>query len=186
MAAIPDNAKRVFTGIIFDVYQWQQEVYDGSQVTFEAIKRPATVQILPIKDDHLLLSYEEQPSKPLTYTFLGGRPEPGEEPLATAKRELLEEAGMTSDNWELIKTLPFANSKIDWPTYLYLARDYTMLRKPNLDPGEKIEVKEVDFEAFIEIVTSGQFYAHPDFIIDVLRMKLDPSKLEAFRKTLLL
>lgn len=37
---IPENAKLVFKGKIFDTYQWEQEMYDGSRVTFEKIKRP--------------------------------------------------------------------------------------------------------------------------------------------------
>ncbi len=36
---IPPNAKRVFKGIIFDVYQWQQKMFDGSKETFEMLKR---------------------------------------------------------------------------------------------------------------------------------------------------
>ena len=32
---IPENAKKVFTGQVFDVYQWEQEMFDGSKATFE-------------------------------------------------------------------------------------------------------------------------------------------------------
>ena len=67
---IPDNAKLVFKGVIFDVYQWQQELFDGSQATFEALKRPGTVQVIPTVGDRVLLSYEEQPGKPRRHTFL--------------------------------------------------------------------------------------------------------------------
>ena len=35
---IPENAKRVFKGIIFDVYQWEQELYNGSKAVFEKLK----------------------------------------------------------------------------------------------------------------------------------------------------
>jgi len=31
---IPKDAKLVFKGKIFDVYQWQQKVYDGTTVTY--------------------------------------------------------------------------------------------------------------------------------------------------------
>ena len=31
---VPKNAKKVFTGEIFDIYQWQQEMYDGSLSIF--------------------------------------------------------------------------------------------------------------------------------------------------------
>lgn len=35
---LPPQAKKVFTGQIFDVYQWEQEMYDGSFETFEMLK----------------------------------------------------------------------------------------------------------------------------------------------------
>lgn len=36
---IPDHAELVFKGVLHDVYQWQQEAFDGSFLTFEAIRR---------------------------------------------------------------------------------------------------------------------------------------------------
>jgi ADP-ribose pyrophosphatase len=97
-------------------------MYDGSTATFEALKRPDTIQIIPTVDGKVLLAHEEQPNKPLSYTFLGGRAEEGEEPLVTAKRELLEETGMESDNWKLLKV--FENEgKIEWNIYLFVARN---------------------------------------------------------------
>ena len=36
---IPPEAKCVFRGKIFDVYQWPQRLYDGSTATFEMLRR---------------------------------------------------------------------------------------------------------------------------------------------------
>lgn len=176
---IPKGAKRVFQGIIFDVYHWQQKMFDGSTATFEMLKRPATLQIIPTVGDKILLSYEQQPTKPLTYTLLGGRQE-GEEPLITAKRELLKEAGMESEDWELLKIYQ-AQTKIDWEMYLFVARNCKKVTKPKLDPGEKIEVKEVGFEKFLDIVSSENFWGK-DVSLDILRMRLDSKKLTKFRQ----
>lgn len=181
---IPDSAKLVFKGKIFEVFQWEQEMYDGSTATFEALKRPNTIQIIPTIGGRVLLSHEEQPNKPLSYTFLGGRAEPNEEPLVTAKRELLEEAGMESDDWELIKTYE-SEGKIQWNTYLFAARNCKKVQEPRLDPGEKIEVKEFSFEEFLEIVSSEKFWGQ-NVANDILRMRLNSKKLEEFRKKLLL
>lgn len=35
---IPDHAKCVFKGVIFDVYQWEQKLYNGTTTTFEKLK----------------------------------------------------------------------------------------------------------------------------------------------------
>ena len=157
-------------------------MYDGSKATFEALKRPGTIQIIPTQEGHVLLSHEEQPTKALSYTFLGGRMEENEEPLETAKRELLEESGLESDDWELIKTY-HVEGKINWPVYLFTARNCRKTTEPHLDPGEKIEVLKVTFDRFIEIVSSEAFWGQ-NIANDILRMRLDKTKLEDFKRKL--
>ena len=39
---LPKNAKRVFKGKIFDVYQWDQKMFDNSVEIFEKMKRTDT------------------------------------------------------------------------------------------------------------------------------------------------
>ena len=179
---LPTQAKKVFQGKIFSVYQWEQELYDGTSVTFEMLKRPGTIQIIPTTDDQIFISYEEQPTKPLSFSLLGGRQEPDEDPLATAKRELLEESGLESDNWELLKTYEY-QGKIEWPMYYYIARNCKKVAEQKLDPGEKIEVKKVSFHEFLEMASSDDF-GNQLFANDILRMKLDKEKLEEFRQKL--
>lgn len=179
---LPPQAKKVFQGKIFSVYQWEQQLYDGTRSTFEMLKRPGTIQIIPTAEDKLFLSYEEQPTKPKTYTLLGGRMEPDEDPLVTAKRELLEETGMESNDWELLKTYEY-EGKIEWPMYLYTARNCKKVSEQHLDPGEKIEVKKVTFPEFVTITSSKDFW-NQLFANDILRMRLDRKKLDEFKKKL--
>jgi 8-oxo-dGTP pyrophosphatase MutT (NUDIX family) len=179
---LPPQAKKVFQGKIFDTYQWEQKLYDGTTAVFEMLKRPGTIQIIPTVGEDIYLSYEEQPTKPRSYTLFGGRMEPDESHLVTAKRELLEETGLESDDWELLKTYEY-NGKIDWPMYLYIARNCRKVAEQKLDPGEKIEVKRVPFSQFIEIVSAESFY-NQIIANDILRMRLDKEKLEEFRKKL--
>jgi len=50
------------SGILFDVYQWDQELFDGSTTTFEAVRRIPSVQILATTPEReLILLREEQP-----------------------------------------------------------------------------------------------------------------------------
>jgi ADP-ribose pyrophosphatase len=179
----PKEAKLVFKGIIFSVYQWRQQLFDGSFATFEGIKRTGTIQIIPTVGEKILLSYEEQPLKPRTYTFFGGRQETDEEPLDAAKRELLEETGMSSDDWDLYKSYQ-NRGNIDWDTYFFIARNCKKVSEPNLDPGERIAVKQVRFDEFLQITSRDNFWGLPHMIIDILRLRLDPTALEVFKKRL--
>lgn len=157
---IPPHATRVFKGVIFDVYQWQQEMYDGSTRPFEMLKRPNTVMVLATEGDKVLLARQEQPGKAPYYDYLGGRADDGEAPLETAKRELLEESGMVSDDWELWATDTFAG-KIEWHTFYFIARNCRKVQEPQLDGGEKVDLVRVPFDEFVQsIVPDSTFYDH--------------------------
>lgn len=143
---IPDDAKLVFTGKIFDVYQWPQRLFDGTTETFEMLRRKDTVKIIAIKDGKIIITRQKQPRKGWFYDFPGGRSDhPGENELSAAKREMLEETGMTFRSWRLVEVhQPFR--KIDWLVYTFIATGFIARTSQNLDGGELIEVEEVDFD----------------------------------------
>ena len=176
---LPDAAHIVFSGKIFDVYQWEQAMYDGTNTTFEMLKRPDTVQVIPTMGNKIFLSYEEQPTYALQYSFLGGRCEKGEEPLAAAKRELLEESGFESSDLELFKSFePF--HKIDWQIHYFIARNCKRIKEPQLDAGEKLTVKEFSFEQFVSKVTETSFGMN-HFSYELLRIRDNPEALQKLK-----
>jgi 8-oxo-dGTP pyrophosphatase MutT (NUDIX family) len=179
---IPPQAKRVFKGIIYDVYHWQQKMFDGSSETFEMLKRVNTIEVIAVKDGKICISHQSQPTRKDFYSLFGGRAEEGEEPLVTAKRELLEESGMTSNNWELYKTYQPIH-KIDWEIYTFIAKDCKKVAKQKLDAGEEIEIMELSFDKFIEFVLSDEYWGN-EIVIDILRMK-DKGTLMNFKDKLL-
>lgn len=148
---IPPQAKQVFKGVIFDVYQWPQKMFDGSIATFEMLKRPDTVKILAIKDNKIVMLDEQQPDHNRAYELPGGRHdvEPETE-LDCAKREMLEETGMSFKNWRLIAAEE-PLTKIDWFIYTFLAFDFEKQIEPHLDAGEKIDVQFVNYEKLLEL-----------------------------------
>ncbi|KKW41700.1 MAG: NUDIX hydrolase [Candidatus Magasanikbacteria bacterium GW2011_GWA2_56_11] len=178
---IPPEAKCVFKGIIFDVYQWEQKMFDGSTATFEMLKRPNTLQVIAADENYIYLGQEEQPGKGPFFSLFGGRQEPGEDPLAGAKRELLEESGLAADDWELLSSCqPY--TKLDWTIYTYVARNCRQVAEPTLDPGEKISRHKVTFDEFIATAVSDEFYGR-ELACDILKMlHKDPALLETWRK----
>ena len=154
---LPKQAKRVFKGIIFDVYQWPQKLYDGSTTVFEMLKRPYTVQVIPTIGDKILISRQIQPQhKKYFYSLFGGRIDGKETPLQAAKRELLEEAGLTSDDWELFdENQPL--QKMDWTIYTYIARNCKQTKNKNPDAGEKIRTVALTFQQFTNLIFHNDF-----------------------------
>lgn len=144
-ALIPEQATRVFKGEIFDVYQWPQQLFDGSTATFERLKRPDTVIVICIKDDKLIFIREEQPGRPELLRLPGGRVDEGEDWDVAVQRECAEELGLQFAQWRLVSvTQPVA--KIEWFVALYIATDCTHKGEPRLDPGEKITPVEMTFD----------------------------------------
>lgn len=181
---IPEQANRVFKGIIFDTYQWSQKMFDGSEKTFEMLKRLGTVLVLPTVGDKVITTLEEQPNHPMRPSLLGGRQEKDEEPIVTAKRELMEEAGLASDDWELLMVVE-AFPKIDWNVYIYVARNCQQVGSQQLDGGERIKLIPASFEEFLTIVSADNFWG-PELAMEVMRLRLNPdtAKLEGLRRKL--
>ncbi len=136
---IPAHARKVFSGKVFDVYQWEQKLFDGSSAVFEKLKRADTVVVFPVlPDGNVLLTEQEHPGKEPFIGATGGGMEFGEDVLAAAKRELLEESGYTADRF-MLWDAQHPMSKIDWVVYTFIAKGLKKISDPNPDPGEKIK-----------------------------------------------
>lgn len=181
---IPKNAKLVFKGLMFDVYQWQQKMFDGSYVTYEAIKRQGTVVIIPTMGNKILTTIETQPNIPWTVGLIAGKIEREEKPLHSAKRELLEEAGLKSNDWELLHVHDANNSrKVDWNIYTYVARDCKKVAEPKLEPGEKIKIRMVDLSTFFKLPENAK--RMDGFLVDYInKIKNSKEEQEKFKKKL--
>jgi ADP-ribose pyrophosphatase len=151
---IPPEAKLVFQGQIFDVYQWPQTMYDGQVATFEMLKRPNTVETICIHDDKIIILDDEQPNRGARRSFVGGRVDPDDHnPESAAKREVLEEVGFTFENWRLIRVWQPYN-KIEWFIYLFVAWSGRQVSPPSPDSGEKITAEHLPFAEVKRLVLS--------------------------------
>ncbi|MCP4354526.1 MAG: NUDIX hydrolase [Proteobacteria bacterium] len=169
MAKIPEHAKCVFKGILFDTYQWQQELYDGSFTTFEMLKRKHVISVIALQDENIFYLEEQQPDKdPFIGLVSGCADNNSEDPLETAKRELLEETGMASDDWSLIMESN-DNPFIDCPIYIYTARNCRVIAEPTLEPSEKIDVHIATIDKFCdEILVGDSFQIHHPLRVGLL------------------
>ena len=168
---IPEEATCVFTGKIYDVYQWPQKMYDGSIETFEMLRRADTVKIIGVvtetevktlrnvgyesgAGDKIIITRQVQPRKDWFYDYPGGRVDMADKnELAAAKREMREETGLEFRNWKLVEVhQPF--TKIDWLVYTFVATGLVRQQEQELDAGEKIEVLAATLEEINEFAKS--------------------------------
>lgn len=143
---IPPHAELVHDGVIFQVYQWQQQLFDGSYTTFEAARREPVVTVIPVIGDKIVILHEEQPAHEPRISFPGGRIDPNEDIFDAAKRELHEETGMVFKNLKLVMVEDIGSGKFDWWAFRFIATGLEQTDEPHIDPGEKIRVEQVSFD----------------------------------------
>lgn len=181
---IPKTAKKVFSGVIFNVYEWKQKLYNGRYTTFEKLKRTDTVIVVAITEDKkIILVDEKQPGKATFLGNPGGRVDEGESVTHATERELLEETGYKAK--KIIPWFAFQpHMKIEWAIYFLIAKGCKKISNMNLDGGEKIKLKFVTFDEFADLVANGEIEGR-EMQIEFLQAKLDPTKMDRLRRLFL-
>lgn len=181
---LPPNALMVFKGKIFEVWQWKQKMYDGTIEIFEKLKRGNTAQVIATVGDKILIQKQKQPDQTRFFISIpGGRCEEYEDSLSAAKRELLEETGYVSEDWELWRE-ENPIGKMIWTIYTYIARNCYYKQAPHLDAGEKITTRFVSFDEFLMLSENNAFNERKDLCCELIRAKFDKKFYEDFKKLL--
>jgi len=151
------DSEQVFQGKLLDVRRDRVRLPDGHEATREYIVHPGAVLIVPELDDGSLVVERQfrYPNRAVFTEFPAGKLDPGEAPLATAKRELLEEAGYTATTWthlgRIHSVVSYSTEAID----LYLAQDL-MHVGANLDHGEFLEVVTMRYDDIVAAASRGE------------------------------
>jgi ADP-ribose pyrophosphatase len=95
----PDESRTAFEGeqISVEIERWG----DNER---EIVRHPGAVAIVAVDEEGrvTLVRQLREPARKHLLELPAGTCEPGEEPLATAKRELREEAGLAGGDWRLV------------------------------------------------------------------------------------
>lgn len=162
-AVLPDLAERLIEteqiadGRFLRVRTDRVRLPDGNAAFRQYVVHPGAVAIAAFVDaDNLVFEYQYR--YPLGRHFIelpAGKIDPGEEPLATGRRELLEETGYVAERWlhaaTLHPTIGYSDERIE----LFVA---TGLRQVGhrRDAGEFLETFAMPLAEAIERVGSGE------------------------------
>lgn len=78
-----------------------------------------------------------------------------DEPLASAKRELLEETGLQAKHWQKIQEMSLSNSVTDERCMIFLARELSQ-HTAAPEETEQLVVKKIPFEEVYQMVKDGR------------------------------
>ncbi len=134
----------VYAGRLLKVHRDRVRLPDGREAVREYLQHPGAVAIVALLDDGRVL-LERQFRYPLGRTFIeipAGKFEPGEEPLETGKRELLEETGYAAADWRRLGVIHNAIGYSDERIEIWCARGLEQ-RQQRLAEGEFLEVFSV-------------------------------------------
>jgi 8-oxo-dGTP pyrophosphatase MutT (NUDIX family) len=115
------------------------------------------IGILPLEEDntlHLIGQYRFVLQQYSIEIPEGGGAEQ-EDPLIAAKRELLEEAGLTAERWDKILEMHMSNSVTDEFCIVYLARNLTQ-GKASPEETEKLEHIKIPFDEAYQMVLENK------------------------------
>ncbi|MGE5523707.1 MAG: NUDIX domain-containing protein [Rhodospirillaceae bacterium] len=147
----------VYEGALLHVLSDEVRLPNGQRARREYIRHPGACAIVAMVDRETLL-LERQFRYPLRRHFIelpAGKIDPGEDPLATARRELREECGYTASNWRHIATLHPCIGYADERIELYLATGLQRVQA-TLDDGEFLEVLEVKIADALQWIREGR------------------------------
>ena len=113
--------------------------------------------ILPLDKDFntWIVGQYRYPIKQYTWEIPEGGGKWDIAPLDSAKRELLEETGITANKWTKIQEMHLSNSASDEFCILYIAQDLSFGESEPED-DEQLEVRKLHFDELYKMVEVGE------------------------------
>jgi 8-oxo-dGTP pyrophosphatase MutT (NUDIX family) len=133
----PDESRRVFEGrrISVDVERWADHER-------EIVRHPGAVAIVAVDRNQqvTLVRQLREPARKFLLELPAGTREPDEEPIVTAKRELVEEAGLAGGDWRPAATFFSTPGFCDELVCVYIAEG---VEETDRSPQEDEEIELV-------------------------------------------
>ena len=131
---------------------------DGFEIHRSVVSHQGSAVILPADDQGrvLLVRQYRLPAQAKLWELAAGRIDPGESPLAAARRELVEETGLHARQWKRLAKLYPTPGYVSELMHLYLATGLTQGEAHPMD-DERIETRWFTREELESRVDSGKF-----------------------------
>jgi ADP-ribose pyrophosphatase len=153
----PIASEQILQGGFFRAVRDTVRLPDGGTATREYILHPGAVVVVPMLDDGRIVLERQyrHPVREVLFELPAGKLDAGEDRLACARRELLEETGYSASEWAYAGKMALAVGYSDEYIHVYFARGLT-LATAHLDEGEFVEVITAPADEFLAWCRDGR------------------------------
>ena len=151
------SGRLVYDGKLLKVHSDTVRLPDGGTAEREYVDHPGAVAVIAVTDAGELVM-ERQYRYPLGRDMIevpAGKIDPGEDPLETGRRELLEETGYAASEWTHVATIHLAIGYSNEHIEIYLARGLSH-QGAKLDDEEFLEVFTLPLATALAWVREGR------------------------------
>jgi len=151
------SSRTVYRGRLLHVLEDEVRLPDGASARREYIRHPGAVMIIPVLDAEtvVLVRQFRYPLRRHFYELPAGKREQGEDPLATARRELREECGYEAAEWRRLASIHPCIGYSDEAIDIYLARGLTHVGQ-STDDEEFVEVIPIKLTEALGWIRDGR------------------------------
>ena len=156
------KSKTVFQGPVFKVVSQQVKEPDGVHVRRDIVCHPGSIVILALDEDRtrrrarvLLERQYRHAAGQRLWELPAGSLEPGENKLAAAKRELLEETGFTARKWQRALSFYVSPGFLTETMEVFLARQLTK-GEAQPEEDERIAVRFFPLPQAVKMAMTGK------------------------------
>jgi ADP-ribose pyrophosphatase len=130
---------------------------NGRRTTFTIVEHPGAVAIVPVhaNGDVVLLKQFRPSIGEELYEIPAGTIEKGEAPLATAKREIIEETGFKAKQWSKVSEFYSAPGFCTELMHLYVARGLSPASADG-DADEILKPVRMSVDAALKLIRTGK------------------------------
>lgn len=140
----------------FSVREDQVVDPSGAKSVYHVVDIVPAITIVALDAQNRIYLLEEEKYIPgKIWTVPAGKIEPGETPLACAKRELKEEAGLIAKKWTALGKFFSSPGFSNGTGHCFLAQEISE-GKQELEPSEKIKVVKVPFAKTLKMIKEGK------------------------------
>ena len=152
------SSEEIFKGVVVHLYKDKVRLNNGDESVREVLRDCRAVCVIPIDRDGnvtVVKQFRYAHSKVLT-EIPAGKLDRGEDFLDAAKRELLEETGITAGTYTFLGEIYTTPAFVDEVIYMYLATDLCEGGEQHLDRDEFLNVEKIPLDTLVGMVMSGE------------------------------